>query len=123
MANPNGNEASLRDTRYKAAWKSGPTRTIRVPVVLAEATLEYAHRLDDGVESHDTMNKASSEGETSTSQFIDTSDSTVTTKLPDAATLLNRLGEKRKEEKTKTKREKPLPSLSDIQAILDMLES
>ncbi len=32
----------------KPKWKSGQTRTIRVPVVLAEQLLEIAHRLDSG---------------------------------------------------------------------------
>ena len=75
MANPKGNEASLKDSRFKAAWRSGTTRTIRVPVVLAEDVLEYAHRLDDGIESLDTMNKGDIDVKSRTSQFIDTSDS------------------------------------------------
>ncbi len=32
----------------KPKWKQGRTRTIRVPVVLAEQLLEIAHRLDSG---------------------------------------------------------------------------
>lgn len=32
----------------KPKWKSGQTRTIRVPVVLAEQLLEIAHKLDSG---------------------------------------------------------------------------
>ena len=32
----------------KPKWKSGQTRTIRVPKVLAEQLLEIAHRLDSG---------------------------------------------------------------------------
>ena len=36
------------DHLLKPKWKSGQTRTIRVPVVLAEQLLEIAHRLDDG---------------------------------------------------------------------------
>jgi chromosome segregation ATPase len=75
MANPKGNEASLRDSRFKAAWQSGSTRTIRVPVVLAETVLEYAHLLDNGIEPRDTMNKVNSDVEVATSQFIDTRDS------------------------------------------------
>ncbi|MEG5004327.1 hypothetical protein [Microcoleus sp. AT9b-C3] len=41
MPNSKGHEDSIRDSRFKAAWHGGPTRTIRVPIVLADATLEY----------------------------------------------------------------------------------
>lgn len=54
MPNPKGHEHSIKDSRFKAAWQSGPTRTIRVPIALAEVTLEYARQLDRGVESRDT---------------------------------------------------------------------
>ncbi len=36
------------DHLLKPKWKQGRTRTIRVPVVLAEQLLEIAHRLDSG---------------------------------------------------------------------------
>ena len=36
------------DHLLKPKWKSGQTRTIRVPVVLAEQLLKVAHRLDSG---------------------------------------------------------------------------
>ena len=36
------------DHLLKPKWKQGKTRTIRVPVVLAEQLLEIAHRLDEG---------------------------------------------------------------------------
>jgi len=54
MPNPKGHEDSIKDSRFKAAWQSGPTRTIRVPVALADATLEYARQLDRGIEPRDT---------------------------------------------------------------------
>ena len=54
MPNPKGHEESINDSRFKAAWQSGPTRTIRVPIALAELTLEYARQLDQGIEPHDT---------------------------------------------------------------------
>jgi hypothetical protein len=54
MPNPKGHEPSIKDSRFKAAWQSGPTRTIRVPIALAEVTLEYARQLDKGIEPHDT---------------------------------------------------------------------
>jgi phage terminase large subunit-like protein len=54
MPNPKGHEPSIKDSRFKAAWQSGSTRTIRVPIALAEVTLEYARKLDKGIEPHDT---------------------------------------------------------------------
>lgn len=45
MSNPKGNPATLK--HYTPKWKSGETRTIRVPVVLADQVLEYAHKLDN----------------------------------------------------------------------------
>ena len=53
MPNPKGHEDSIKDSRFKPAW-SGPTRTIRVPIALAEVTLEYARQLDRGIEPRDT---------------------------------------------------------------------
>src|SRR4028118_328172 len=55
MPNPKGHEDSIKDSRFKAAWQSGSTRTIRVPIALAEATLEYARQLDRDIEPRDTM--------------------------------------------------------------------
>lgn len=55
MPNYKGNEATL--TKYKPKWKSGETRTIRVPVALAEQILNYAHQIDEGVTvSNQSMN-------------------------------------------------------------------
>jgi hypothetical protein len=54
MPNPKGHEDSIKDSRFKAAWQSGPTRTIRVPIALAEVTLEYARQLDQSIKPHDT---------------------------------------------------------------------
>src|SRR4028118_1018936 len=54
MPNPKGHEDSIKNSRFKAAWQSGPTRTIRVPIALAEVTLEYARQLDRGIEPRDT---------------------------------------------------------------------
>jgi hypothetical protein len=54
MSNPKGHEESIKDSRFKAAWQSGPTRTIQVPIALADATLEYARQLDRGLEPRDT---------------------------------------------------------------------
>lgn len=46
MANPKGNEATLR--KYEPKWNSGVTRTIRVPIALADQVLAYAHQIDRG---------------------------------------------------------------------------
>lgn len=42
---PRNLDGSL-DHLIKLKWQSGPTRTIRVPIVLAEQLLEVAHKLD-----------------------------------------------------------------------------
>lgn len=47
MANPKGNEATLK--KFQAKWRNGATRTIRVPITLADQILEYAHNLDEAV--------------------------------------------------------------------------
>jgi hypothetical protein len=47
MPNYKGNEATL--TKYKPKWKSGDTRTIRVPIALAERILDYARKVDEGI--------------------------------------------------------------------------
>ena len=46
MPNPNPKLENL--TSYKPKWKSGKTRTIRVPVAIAERVLEVAHQIDEG---------------------------------------------------------------------------
>lgn len=45
MPNPKGNIATLKS--YKPKWNTGATRTIRVPIALADQTLDYAHKLDN----------------------------------------------------------------------------
>jgi hypothetical protein len=61
MPNPKGHEDSIKDSRFKAAWQSSPTRTIRVPSALADSTLDYARQLDRGAEPRDINNNFSSE--------------------------------------------------------------
>lgn len=39
-----------RSTTWKPTWKHGKTRTIRVPIVLAESILNLARILDEGKE-------------------------------------------------------------------------
>lgn len=73
MPNPKGHENSIKDSRFKAAWQSGPTRTIRVPIALAEVTLEYARQLDNDSEPLDTVDSIiGSEVEMKQSQSHDT---------------------------------------------------
>jgi hypothetical protein len=51
----NINDNSLANLKhYEGKWQSGATRTIRVPVVLADAVLEYARKLDNNIKSSDT---------------------------------------------------------------------
>jgi len=65
MPNPKGHEDSIKDSRFKAAWQSGPTRTIRVPIKLAEITLQYARKLDSNLtEPRDTREEARINDET-----------------------------------------------------------
>lgn len=47
MANPKGHEATLK--KFKPKWHSGETRTIRVPIAIADQILEYAHNLDEAL--------------------------------------------------------------------------
>ncbi|MEG4048462.1 hypothetical protein [Microcoleus sp. Pol17_C1] len=61
MPNPKGHEDSIKHSRFKAAWQSGPTRTIRVPIALADATLDYARQLDQNTEPRDTALKANNQ--------------------------------------------------------------
>lgn len=45
MPNPDGNIENLKP--YQSQWKSGPTKVIRVPVVIADELLEIAKTLDE----------------------------------------------------------------------------
>ncbi|MEG4507708.1 flagellar alpha dynein [Microcoleus sp. F6_B6] len=71
----NINGASLANLKhYEGKWNHGRTRTIRVPIALADRVLTLARQLDNN-------------------ESLDTS------AMPDAATLLNRLKAKRKKSK------------------------
>jgi len=73
MPNPKGHEDSIKDSRFKAAWQSGPTRTIRVPSKLAEITLQYARKLDSNLaEPRDTGERINGETVGSSSEPRDT---------------------------------------------------
>jgi len=45
MANPKGNPQNLKS--YKPKWKSGKTKTIRVPIAIANQVLEIARQIDE----------------------------------------------------------------------------
>jgi hypothetical protein len=149
MPNPKGHEDSIKDSRFKAAWQSGPTRTIRVPIALAEVTLEYARQLDWGIEPRDTMiqsdslthskvdNMVSEPRDTAQIQaelesiranydaLLETS-ARVTAKLRDEVDRLRSALELPEAfvllNKLKAKRKKSTASLADVDAILEILE-
>jgi hypothetical protein len=149
MPNPKGHEDSIKDSRFKAAWQSGPTRTIRVPIALAEVTLEYARQLDRGIEPRDTMiqsdslthskvdNIVSEPRDTAQLQaeldsiranydaLLETS-ARVTAKLREEVRRLRSALELPEASvllnKLKAKRKKSTASLADVDAILEILE-
>ena len=45
MSNPKGNEATL--VKYQPKWRSGKTRTIRVPIAIVDLVLEAAREIDE----------------------------------------------------------------------------
>jgi len=149
MPNPKGHEDSIKDSRFKAAWQSGPTRTIRVPIALAELTLEYARQLDQGIEPRDTRiqfdsvthskvdNILSEPRDTAQLQaeleslranyeaLLETS-ARVTAKLRDEVRRLRSALELPEASvllnKLKARRKKSTASLADVDAILEILE-
>jgi hypothetical protein len=149
MPNPKGHEDSIKDSRFKAAWQSGPTRTIRVPIALAEVTLEYARQLDQGTEPRDTMIQSDSVTHSKVDNIVgeprDTAQleaeleslranyealletsARVTAKLRDEVGRLRSALELPEASvllnKLKAKRKKSTVSLADVDAILEILE-
>jgi hypothetical protein len=149
MPNPKGHEDSIKDSRFKAAWQSGPTRTIRVPIALAELTLEYARQLDQGIEPRDTMIKSDSLTHNKVDNIVSEPRDTakiqaelesiranydalletsarVTAKLRDEVDRLRSALELPEASvllnKLKAKRKKSTASLADVDAILEILE-
>ena len=149
MPNPKGHEDSIRDSRFKAAWQSGPTRTIRVPIALAEVTLEYARQLDLGIEPRDTMIQSDSPTHSKVDYIVSESRDTaqlqaeldsiranydalletsarVTAKLREEVRRLRSALELPEASvllnRLKAKRKKATASLADIEAILEILE-
>lgn len=55
MPNPKGNLGTLKS--YQSKWRSGATRTIRIPIALTDQVLDFALRLDAG-ESLSQVNHA-----------------------------------------------------------------
>jgi len=149
MPNPKGHEDSIKDSRFKAAWQSGPTRTIRVPITLAEVTLEYARQLDRGIEPRDTMIQSDSPTHSKVDNIVSESRDTaqlqaeldsiranydalletsarVTAKLREEVRRLRSALELPEASvllnKLKAKRKKSTASLADVDAILEILE-
>ena len=149
MPNPKGHEDSIKDSRFKAAWQSGPTRTIRVPHALAEVTLEYARQLDRDIEPRDTMIQSDSPTHSKVDYIVSESRDTaqlqaeldsiranydalletsarVTAKLREEVRRLRSALELPEASvllnKLKAKRKKSTVSLADVDAILEILE-
>jgi len=149
MPNPKGHEDSIKDSRFKAAWQSGPTRTIRVPIALAEVTLEYARQLDRGIEPRDTMIQSDSPTDSKVDNIVSESRDTAQLQAELDSIRANydalletsaRVTAKLREEvrrlrsalelpdasvllnKLKAKRKKSTASLADVDAILEILE-
>jgi hypothetical protein len=149
MPNPKGHEDSIKDSRFKAAWQSGPTRTIRVPIALAEVTLKYARQLDQGIEPRDTMIQSDSLTHSKVDNIVseprDTAqiqaelesiranyDALLKTSARVTAKLRNEVDRLRSAlelpeasvllNKLKAKRKKSTASLADVDAILEILE-
>ena len=149
MPNPKGHEDSIKDSKFKAAWQSGPTRTIRVPIALAEVTLEYARQLDQGIEPRDTRIKSDSPTHSKVDNMVSEPRDTaqiqaeleslranydalletstrITTKLRDEVRRLRSALELPEASvllnQLKAKRKKSIASLADVDAILEILE-
>jgi hypothetical protein len=149
MPNPKGHEDSIRDSRFKAAWQSGPTRTIRVPIALAEVTLEYARQLDRGIEPRDTRIQSDSPTHSKVDNIVSEPRDTAQIQAELESIRANydalletsaRVTAKLREEvrrlrsalelpdasvllnKLKAKRKKSTASLADVDAILEILE-
>jgi hypothetical protein len=149
MPNPKGHEDSIKDSRFKAAWQSGPTRTIRIPIALADATLKYARQLDRGIEPRDTWVKSDTQIHNKVDNIVteprDTAkiqaeldsiranydalletSARVTAKLRDEVDRLRSALELPEASvllnKLKAKRKKSTASLADVDAILEILE-
>jgi hypothetical protein len=149
MPNLKGHEDSIKDSRFKAAWQSGPTRTIRVPIALAEVTLEYARQLDRGIEPRDTRIQSDSLTHSKVDNIVieprDTAQlqaelesiranyealletsARITTNLREEVDRLRSALELPEASvllnKLKAKRKKSTASLADIDAILEILE-
>ena len=144
MPNPKGHEESIKDSRFKAAWQSGPTRTIRVPIALADATLDYARQLDKKIEPRDTADNRRGGSEVEKKQFqshdLRTRAEEVAWLKAENRRLQNLVSDMRSElyhtpspeielpeaadllNRLKAKHKKSTASLADIEAILEMIE-
>ena len=133
----NINEVSLDNLKhFEGKWKHGQTRTIRVPIALADATLDYARQLDNSIKSADTsdlsdkvnqlkdepkkeklghqLKEVRSQLETvqGENEQLKVNKSAPEFELPEAADLLNKL---------KAKRKKSTTTLADVEKILEII--
>jgi hypothetical protein len=126
-----------------------PTRTIRVPIALAEVTLEYARQLDQAIEPPDTMVQSDSLTDSKVDPIVSEPRDTakiqselesiranyealletsarITTNLREEVDRLRSVLELPEASvllnKLKAKRKKSTASLADIDAILEILE-
>ena len=148
MPNPKGHKDSIKDSRFKAAWQSGPTRTIRVLIALAEVTLGYSRQLDH-IEPRDTRMQSDSLTDSKVDNIVSEPRDTwqiqaeleslranyealletsarVTAKLRDEVDRLRSALELPEASvllnRLKAKRKKATASLADVDAILEILE-
>lgn len=110
----NINDNSLANLKhFEGKWQHGQTRTIRVPIALADEVLALAQKLDNG-ESVDTGESTltnytgNAERESHNSQMPVSHD---TSDLPDTASLFNQF---------KAKRPKSKVTLAEFEAILEI---
>lgn len=112
----NINSKSLANLKqFNGKWRSGQTRTIRVPIALAEEVLALTHKLDAG-ESLDTSDKLVelTLENVELKSKLKKSESLVSSDKTDAATLLNQL---------KAKNKKSKATLADLEVILELLQN
>lgn len=91
MANPKGNVDNLK--HYQAKWRSGPTRTIRIPIALTDQVLDFALRLDAG----ESLTQVNRKNTTQTGETSRESLTQVIQILNDALTLKANAGGKIKD--------------------------
>lgn len=88
--NRNISDSSLANLKhFEGKWKHGATRTIRVPIALADRVLALARRLDNGesLDTHDESLKQVCDWASGQSHDRHTVESTDTSDIPDSEHL------------------------------------